>query len=235
MKKIIIFLLLFSSVSLLASKQRQEGTDISGVYHHPSGAFIKIENNRFYFIVPQTGTPVWYSDTLAICTFEWVGNNFIELNSTPPHIIAQEGFNITQTLDTTIPKDSIKISFIIPFRRGGLDIEIWTNRFDVFNLDYTKSNTGLMLPNHSPIRTIMFAISPQQHVSSFGSCGQFHGILSFAPMESFVIERNINHISIEIPAINGSFFERYFVRGQYAKVSRNTITWKGEVFTKRQR
>ena len=39
----------------------------------------------------------------------------------------------------------------------------------------------------------------------------------------------------EIPALDDSFFERYFVEGEYAKVSGNTITWKGMVFRKRRR
>ena len=66
------------------------------------------------------------------------------------------------------------------------------------------------------------------------SDGLFYGIVGFDLFQEYQMEKNINHISIEIPAMDDSFFEKYYVKGDYAKISKDTITWKGEVFIKKK-
>ncbi len=86
-----------------------------------------------------------------------------------------------------------------------------------------------MLPNN--IETMTFYIVPD-YVFPHSYDGLFYGIVGFDPFREIQIEKNVNHISIEIPAINDAFFERYYLKGDYAKVSNDTITWKGDVFVK---
>ena len=226
MRKIVIILLSFVYIFSLGQM------NLTGIYCNESDMCIKIENDKFYFIVEQGYSIFWCNDTLAECTFKWIDDNFIELNSTPPYILAEKDFKIIQSWDSTIV-DSIKVSFSIPHQICDLNIEIlaWRNSLKIFNLNYSKNNRELMLPNN--IRTIMFTISPQEYRPSHGSSGLYYGILYYAPpIENFVIEKNVNHIFIEIPAMDDSFFERYYIKGEYAQISRNKIEWKGEVFTK---
>ena len=150
----------------------------------------------------------------------------IELNSTPPNVFGLKGLKVVQFSDSTI-NDSIKVSFLIPYQRGNLKINVHTNTFKTFDLIYSKSSRELMLPNN--VKSITFYIVPE-HIIPHTSDGLFYGIVGFDPFQEYQIEKNINHISIEIPAIDDSFFEKYYVKGDYAKISKDTITWKGEVF-----
>ena len=219
---IFLFLCLCFSLSVFGQKR-----DLSGIYHTKSGKCIKVDGDKLYLIIQQSHSPVWYNDTLAKCTFKWVDSNFIELNSMSPNIIAYEGLKVIQTLASTI-KDSIKVSFSIP-HQSNLKISVYTNTFKTFDLIYSKNSRELMLPSN--IKTISFAIKPE-HTISHTSDGLFYGIVGFDSMQEYQIEKEVNHISIELPAINDSFFEMYYVKDEYAKVSRNKIEWKGEVFIK---
>ena len=204
--------------------------DISGVYFSESGTKIEIIGNHLNYIIPQVHSPVWSNDTLAKCTFKWVDANFIELNSTPPNILALEELKVSQFSDSTV-NDSLKVSFLIPYQRSNLKISIYTNMFKRFGFIYSKSNRELMLPNN--VESIAFYIVPER-MMSHTSDGLFYGVVGFGSYQEHKIEKNINHVSIEIPAIDDSFFERYYVKGDYAKISNDTITWKGEVFLKKK-
>lgn len=224
MKKITMFLLFISLNSYVLGQERS----ISGVYYSRSGMYIKVKGDNFYLIVPQSHLPIWSNDTLAKCTFKWIDRNFIELNSTLPDIIAFKELNVVQSSDSTV-SDSIKVSFSIPYQRWKLKITVHTDTFKDFNLTYTKNNRTLMLPDNT--KTIAFSIVPE-HIIPHTPDGLFYGIVEFDSFQEFQIEKNANHIVIEIPSIDDSFFERYYIKGEYARVSKNSITWKGEVFVK---
>lgn len=213
--------------SLYAFGQKK---DISGTYFSKSGTKIEIIGNELNYIIPQIHSPVWSNDTLAKCTFKWVDVNFIELNSTPPNILALKGLKVVQFSDSTI-NDSIKVSFLILHQRSNLKISVYTNTFKTFDFIYSKSSRELMLPNN--VESITFYIVPE-HMIPHTSDGLFYGIVGFDSFQEYKIEKNINHISMEIPAIDDSFFEKYYVKGDYAKISKDTITWKGEVFMKKK-
>lgn len=219
--------LIFISVVCVSSLFAQK--DISGSYLNAATMEIKIKDNRFYFIIPQNHCPIYANDTLAECTIKWIDNQFIELNSTPSYIIAQKGLKIVQSLDSTV-RDSIKISFSIPYQRHNLDVSVFTNAFKTFDLNYSKNNRELMLPVNT--KTITFSISPGVYLTTHSVDGAYYGALYYSSIE-YTIEKNVNHIEIEIPAIDDSFFEKYYVKGDYAKVSKDTITWKGEDFVKK--
>lgn len=221
--KIRIILYLCLCFNLFAFGQKK---DISGTYFSKNGSKIEIKGNQLTYIEPHTYTPIWYNDTLALCTFMWVDTNFIELNSTPVNIL---GLKVIQFSDSTI-NDSLKVSFFIPCQRQNLKITVHTNTFNTFELTYAKDNRELMLPHN--IKSIAFYIVPE-HIRPHSSDGQFYGIVGFDSFQEYQIEKNTNHISIEIPAINDSFFEKYYIKNDYAKVTNNTITWKGEVFIKK--
>jgi hypothetical protein len=229
MKKIIIFLLLLCLAIHASFGQRR---DISGIYGR-LGEYIKIEEDRFYLIIPQSqfGHILWFTDTLAIGTFEWVDDNLIEINSTPPHnIVRQKGLNVVQSWDSTVT-DNIKVLFSIPYRRS-LEISVIADDFKAFELTYSKNNRDVMLPNNTEM--ITFSIVPK-HVRSHTNDGLFYGIVEFNSFQEIQIRENVNHILIEIPAMNDSFFERYYIKGDYARISDDTIIWKGEVFRRERR
>ena len=82
------------------------------------------------------------------------------------------------------------------------------------------------------MKSITFYIKPDL-IRAHTPDGLFYGAVGFDPFQEYKVEDGNNIISIEIPAINNSFFERYHIKGDYAKVSKDTITWKGVLFVRR--
>ncbi|HPK29423.1 MAG TPA: hypothetical protein PK979_00065 [Bacteroidales bacterium] len=221
--KIRILSCFFVLISFCAS-----GQDLSGTYYSEFGTKIEIRGNELTYIEPHFSTPVRSNDTLAKCTFEWVDADFIKINSTPPDIIALKGLNITQHSDSTVI-DSIKVSFSIPYQRCNLKIQIHTDTFKTFDFVYSQGSRDVMLPNN--VRSITFYIAPE-HIIPHTTDGLFYGVIGFDPFQEFEIKENTNTVLIEIPALDDSFFERYYIKDEFARVSNDSIMWKGEVFVK---
>ena len=220
----ILFCLLFLSCGQVKN--------ISGTYYRKSGSsVIIITQSSFFYVEPQSHSPLHSTDTLAKCTYKWIGPEFVELNSTLPNILALQGFKVSQSSDSTL-NDAIKVSFSIPYHRNLLRINVFTDSFQSFRLDYTKDSKDLLLPVNT--ESFSFYIEPEYLIPHTPD-GHFYGAVGYDSFQEFEIEKNKNHITIEIPALDDSFFERDFVEGEYAKVSGNTITWKGMVFRKRRR
>ena len=200
--------------------------DISGTYYNESGFRIEIFGNEFNCIVTHPHARFWSIDTLAKCTFKWIDDSFIELNTPLPDIVGNEGLKVVQSADSSSSLDSIKLSFKIPYQRG-LRISVCTNPgFGYF----FQSKSEFVIPK--TVKSFSFTIFNEQIKPHTVNC-LFYGAIDFNPLRKYQIEENTNHISIEIPALDDSFFERFFLEGDYARVSENTITWKGEVFHKK--
>lgn len=181
MKKIMLISFCISWFSLLFAQN-----NISGIYLNEASMEIKIEDNMFYFIVSQSHSPIYANDTLAKCTFEWVDANFIELNSILPDISTY----VVQSSDTTI-NDSIKVSFLIPYQRSKLKIEVHTNIYSTYYLVYSNNNKELMLPNN--VESISFFIVPEQIIPHTYD-GLFYGIVGYDSFQDYKIEKYNNHI-----------------------------------------
>ncbi len=216
---------LFMCVSSFALGQSK---NINGTYLSNFGAKIEITNNDLVYIMPQEHTPVWANDTLARCTFIWIDDDFIEVNSVSPIALGLEGLKVTQYQEPFL-SDSIKVYFSLPYYKRNLNITVYTNTFSIFKLNYSETHKELALPNN--VKSITFYIEPDHVLPHTPDC-LFYGAVGFNPFQEYKIEENNNCISIEIPAINDSFFEMYYIKGDYAKVSKDSITWKGELFLK---
>ena len=206
--------------------------DISGTYYNESGFRIEIFGNEFNCIVTHPHARFWSIDTLAKCTFKWIDDSFIELNTPLPDIVGNEGLKVVQSADSSSSLDSIKLSFLIP-NQWDLKITVSTNTLQNFDFIYSKINRELSLPNN--IESFSFHIAPTRLIAHLiaHSINCFYGAVGFDSLREYQIEKNTNHISIEIPALDDAFFDRWFIKGEYAKVTKNTITWKGEVFRKK--
>ena len=97
--------------------------NISGTYYDEYGNFIEIDKNLMKLIRKET--PGYPGALLAECSLKWIDKQFIELNSTPPIQIAHKGFEMIQFCDSTITKDSVEVSFFLPYH-DPLQIVVFT-------------------------------------------------------------------------------------------------------------
>ena len=80
-------------------------------------------------------------------------------------------------------------------------------------------------------KSISFYISPD-FIKAHTTDGIFYGIVGLDSMQEYQIQKNINFIKIEIPDITNSFFETYYIRGDYARMTKDGIIWKGIIYRK---
>ena len=137
---------------------------------------------------------------------------------------------ITQSFDSTL-HDSITVVFQMPYNGNRLITEVTDDRYKSYKSEYRKGNSSIKLPKNT--KKFNFLIYPQKaywHTVD----GRFFGITSYdPPFTDFEIKENTNLITINIPALDNSFFERYYVVDEFVQVKNNHIYWKGKDFKKR--
>lgn len=214
--------------------------NITGKYYHEYAngkyyeeEYLEIADSVFYYIIDQSQRHVimYHNDTLAKCTYKNVDDHFIELNS----INDCSGILSTQS-NIDMPNDSILIKFTMPYDIGDLCIGILTiGDADINDADiefmYSEQRQTVTIPNGTT--SIIFDIKPE-YLQDFNPNGEYYGRIRFSVV-GFFIEQDVNYVEIEIPFIDNSFFEEYCVKGEYARIEKDTITWKGERYKKKKR
>ena len=227
MKKIILFLIVYAFYIVEVSARN----NLSGSYYAESGVYIEIKDKNFKLIMPNNAINGWNSEIMAEGTINKIGDSFLELNTNKnPIIEALKNLNITQTQESiSIPNDSIKVKFLIPYQRGKLKILVFTNTSKIFSLNYSMTVNEINIPKDT--KSISFYISPD-FIKAHTTDGIFYGIVGLDSMQEYQIQKNINFIKIEIPDITNSFFETYYIRGDYARMTKDGIIWKGIIYRK---
>ena len=226
MKILSVFVILFFNLLGVYAQQINR-------YNDETGREIVITDSLFYYIEKHPSYPYWYNDTFAVCTFKRVNNDFLELNSQNPYQTIASGYKVLRSTVEYLSKDSLEISFQIPYDRGELIISIIpTNIFPIKNYDfiYSQSNNSIIIPQK--IKDFTYSIMPDDRNAIVHDVrGMNYGIL-FIASESITLGSDINYIEISIPSLTNSFFEKYYVKGEYARIIGNKIIWKGRTFTK---
>ena len=232
MKRLIWLLLLTGMVVSLSGKEKGKfkERDISGRYYNESGDILEISGNRLTLKEPDSKYDVVVTGAFwADCSFEWIDDQFIELNSACPLEKGYKNSEIRQFSDPDVSPDSVKISFILPYE-GTLEISAYgfnPNRDSESN----NSDRSVMLPKGKG--SISATIGPESFSLAHNLYGAFYGVTFFAPFPyDYRIEEGNNHVEVKLPNIDNSFFEMYYVKGEYARVWKDTITWKGIVYKK---
>ena len=232
MKRIGILFTVMSLVSLGMNAQR----NLVGTYQDEAGCLIKITASHFYYIEPQYELAYWDNDTLAICSYERINDEFIELNSQSPYQIIATGYSVSKKYVEGLSEDSIEICFQIPYDRGKLNVSIQS--VDIYpvkeyELSYSQSDYKIQIPKG--IEKISYSISPTEtDMVSHEVWGMNYGIL-YILSEYIEVGNGINHLDINIPSLINSFFEKYYVHGEYARILGDTIIWKGRKFIKKSK
>jgi len=224
MKKII---LLFS-LSICYTFTLAQNKAIAGNYFSESGYCLQLKEDSFKLIVRQSTPLMRSSEVWAEGLFTRVNKSFLEFNSyETPAIKVARSMKITQR-NVESKNDSIKLKILIPYNMTDLRIEIYTEDINLHEFIYSESNNEMLIPQ---TKNLSFYITPL-HLIPHTADGSFYGIIGFDPLCEFEIKENMNYIEFDLPAINNSFFEQYYIEKDYVRIIGNEIIWKGEVFKK---
>lgn len=202
---------------------------IEGKYYKESGSYIEINNDYFKIILPNSASNGIYSEIRTEGRIQQIDNNFLELNSLKdPFIEATRNLEIIRKPDRELSNDSLKIKFFLPYTNGILRITIYTEISKTFSFNYSKDNKECTIPFIGG--NISFLIRPD-YILPHTAEGLFYGILEYNTLD-FFLEKDINNIEVNIPTIDNSFFEKYYIKGDYARIVNDSIIWKGEIYRK---
>lgn len=227
MKRIFFMSLICFSLSTYAQ------SEIEGTYEDEFGYKVVIKDSMFYYIEPQKHLALLYNDTLAVCSIRECGNEFIELNTTQsPSQRLYQGFSV-KTESSSDMNEHIDVYFSTLYT-GKLDISLFIFPSDsIVAFEYSQSNNKVKIPHD--VESFYFKIGPKFNdipLHDFGGC--YYGVL-FVASRMITIKNSrekIDRIYINIPAFTNDFFEKYYVYGEYAKITSGEITWKGRTFKK---
>ncbi len=212
-----VHVLLALCISLSVYGQR----DLSGTYDLKDAYGIKIvvDGNNFYYI--DGGLPLrWLNDTLAHCTIRWVDKDFIELTS-----VETSNMRIVQKKDS-LSRGS-KFIFRSPYTLGELDMTVWADG-RAYPFKWTGDKEEFTLPD--AVKRVKFTINAKGIEHELR--GIFYGRLFYASPD-FELDEGMNLFEVDMSMIDNSFFEKYYLRKEYARVKGKKIIWKGETYVRR--
>lgn len=222
MKNIYLFFLFcFCAPTLFAQNK------LNGSYFNSADFEIAIVDTTFYFVIDQGMHAIFANDTLAKCSIKKVSDNFIELNSERPIDIVRKSMRIVQEYDSTIV-DGKQVIFDFPCQRE-VEVEVITDNFEFLKFDYSPGRQSLMLPAQT--KSFGYVISLKELPLPLFN-GVFCGLVKYEPFQDIIFENGKNVIHVSLPAVNDTFFERFLLQGEYARVCGDSIFWKGDVYVK---
>ena len=214
MKKIYFLLL----QSMLFSMSWANDINIKGTYVNDYGKVV-ITDSMFYFVASDVN--VWENDTLATCTWKKVEENLILVESVDPY--KQISVVVDKRNEETVSSDSIKISFDLGQEQKYMKVEVFNEVCNSF-----KSNTyDVQVPKSTKL--ITFAIEPNRGTIDHTSLGEYYGLKYFLSPE-IEIDNNFNTVSVSVLNLSLSFFEHYYIRGDYVYIKDGVLHWKGKEY-----
>ena len=233
-KKYILLLLLASTINGYCQRY-----NISGVYSYLDLEYLKIDKNKFEIIFDS----MWY-DNDSIASFgeiEYIDEKFIKLTSDRSFYWSPyESLVIYESQGNSLT-DSLRIEFIFPYSN---EIEI-NIRLNISSFQTTTSSKILTVPLSSlfyfpneQIKKFSFLIY-NKDIRKDGSWGDSFSVICFPAFPAFpnsisyeLKNKNTNVLVVEIPDLTNSYFARYFINEEYAKVEKDKIIWRGRVYEK---
>lgn len=224
---IVIFWLLF--LPFLASSQTKK---IVGTYTYSDEEYLQIDLNNFKIIRTENGLFSGDMDegdsVIAFGRVENINNDFIKLISYKYDLDVYNSTIFTESHDKSLSDDSIKIRFNFPLKGE-------------FKIYFSFSNGYKFVSVNSKIITIPKGIylTPMHFdiyktdilVYNFSSNYLGPIVFSYFPSYEFKNE-NLNLLNVTIPNLTNSYYARYYIDGEYAKIEGNKIIWRNREYEK---
>jgi len=214
--------ILLSSVEFITA----QNNNVDGIYYNTkNGDEVLINRNNFYFKKYQANLPMFHNDTLARCTFEWVDDEFIVLNSSDRFENCNnlaKNTRIVQTYDSTIAEGLIKLVLTVPTYYYYTDFYISIHSSDS---SYIAASSDSLVLNHFERFSFVLHTDILSH----------NQLLVYGPQiyssPEYSVNPECNSIKIQIPYEEYfRYFESYYVKDQYAQVRGNTVYWNGDMY-----
>jgi hypothetical protein len=214
MKKIITLLFCIVSIST-------RGAGINGTYLFEDFEYMQIENDSFRIISYEgfNGDSIVAQGSIK----KTRESNFIELTSKPFGNV-YDNIKIEECYDSSLV-DSVKIKFVFPYN-GDHKILLFPALFCTYSDSIMISNRQYKLKVF-PWFNIVNCDSPIDIEGT--TLGRIHFIYR---QDYEVKNENTNVVIIYIPNLTNSYFNRYVILNEFAKVDSRKLLWRGRVYKK---
>jgi hypothetical protein len=96
------------------------------------------------------------------------------------------------------------------------------------SINSNKIGLPLMTVKDKAIRFKIFNMDVYPEFS-----GNYYGIVAFGYFSDYFMRNsNSNYLYIFIPELTNTFFQRYFIKGEYARIKNGILWWRGKYYEK---
>ena len=200
----------------------------NGDYYNESGSvIIEISNDSLVIKSYDMEEP------LAICKTEVVSDSFIEINSIlDPNETAFKDMVINYKKQSE--QDSVSnaiVDFRLPKSSYEMKISLYCGT-NVYKGITKNGECSISLNKYSGKfpEPFTFFIEPPYYKESNPE-GQYYGILYLMyPVE--IKYRQDDIITIDLPSVTPTIFERYFIKGEFIRFFEESLEWRGDIYYK---
>ena len=221
-KTIVTILLLIYSLSSFCQE------NIEGMYYQIGRETFEIRKDSFIMTIPWDVLPAARESMVVVGKVEQIDSNLLKLNSVENDI--HKNISMVQSVKE-YKNDSVRIRFHIPSERD-LIIKLSSSKKRTpkdFILHYRKgSSEEIVIPKNARIEHYTIR---EDNVVPHKVFGVFYGKLE-TMLTLKDIEEWADSIDISIPDIDDMYFYQYYVVDEYARLSGDTISWKGRKYIK---
>lgn len=199
----------------------------TGSFYSETGFLITIEDSIAVIRFPENHLPTRYSDTVAVCRITPESESFIRIDSESPYKTVLDCIHIEEIVDETESSDSLYVSFQLPVIYTQVQITIQGHNFSSkYVLEYPSKRT-IALPKQD---NYSFGVDPV-NASDILSGFNIYSVPALWPV--FPIQRlteRFNSLLVVISCIDDCFFERAWIQGEYVKLTKDGLVWRGMTF-----
>ena len=236
-----LLIILMIMISLSASSQE----DIGGIYYTPNfgDLHVEIEGNTFKYISTKMGYK--RQRTVLRANYKWINKRFIQLESVSMKSVIDDSLQVRQ-LETRLHNDSLAVYVTVPESRWSGDLTclilylpkndkdgVWKEAFPEVENDYgSLLGTKIMLPAET--EKIVLKIKPRfiggrYHPGKIYDEYYLENYLYYTSQEIKVNE-GVGTIEFNVPELSCFYFIYYVANGEYVRVKKDKIIWRGRVF-----
>ncbi len=216
-------------ISMLPTFVFPQAKKIRGTYlYSDNEEYIQIDEDIFKII--RTGVCIPCVDLDkgdSIASFgsvEYIKDGFVKFKSDIDSSI-YKNTTIEESYDASI-KDSVKIKFFFPFK-GKYRIDATIG----FPYMYTENNCITIPKKEYTLGPLNFNIY-NLNLKCSGHNGEYFGRIVFYIPWYYFKDNKTNFLQITIPNLTNSYYARYFINGEYAKIEKDKIIWRNREYKK---